>query len=63
MTADLVLTDTGHVLATTAVPAWLAHPANAGRVCRVTPLHPHGHDGATTDRYPGVAAGHMKWDA
>ena len=27
-------------------------------VCRVV-----GHDGATTDRYPGVTAGHMKGDA
>ena len=60
MSAYLVLTDTGHVLATTQVPAWLAHPANAGRVCRVTPLHPYGHDGASIDT--GVTPGHMKGD-
>lgn len=55
----------------------LLHPSNAamcrderGQVApgrtiplRSTALHPRGHDGATTDRYPGVTAGHMKGDA
>ncbi len=62
MTADLVLTDRGHVIAATDVPAYLAHPANSGRVVRVTPLLPKGHDGGTIARLPGVAAGHMKED-
>jgi hypothetical protein len=55
----------------------LIHPSNAvlcrderGQVApgRTIPLLPAvcrvvGHDGATTDRYPGVDAGHMKGDA
>ena len=55
----------------------LLHPSNAamcrderGQVApgRTIPLLPAvcrvvGHDGATTDRYPGVDAGHMKGDA
>ena len=55
----------------------LLHPSNAaqcrderGQVApgRTIPLLPAvcrvvGHDGATTDRYPGVTAGHMKGDA
>lgn len=27
-----------------------------------TPCRPVGHDGATYDRFPGIAAGHMKGD-
>ncbi|MFI0434070.1 MAG: hypothetical protein ACH36H_13130 [Candidatus Nanopelagicales bacterium] len=59
MTADLVLTDTGLVLDATAVPAWLAHPANAGRVAKVQPLHPHGCDGTIPAAVapPSAAAG------
>jgi hypothetical protein len=55
----------------------LLHPSNAaqcrderGQIApgRTIPLLPAvcrvvGHDGATTDRYPGVTAGHMKGDA
>lgn len=49
MTADLVLTDRGHVIAATDVPAYLAHPANTGRWVRVIPLLPRGSDGASLD--------------
>ena len=55
----------------------IVHPSNAaqcrderGQIApgRTIPLLPAvcrvvGHDGATTDRYPGVTAGHMKGDA
>ena len=58
--ADLFLTDRGHVINATDVPAYLAHPANHGRVVRLLPLAPHGHDGVTIDRFPATALGHMK---
>lgn len=45
--ADLVLTDTGHIIATRELPAYLAHPANCGRVVRVVPLRPRGGDDPT----------------
>lgn len=64
-TAVAYLTPDGHVLTDTQVTAWYRHPARGGDVRKVYPLYPTpcrpcGHDGATTDRYPGVPAGHMK---
>lgn len=48
--AVAALTDTGQVIALKAIPAWLVHPANAGRCAAVfplrpTPCRPVGHDG------------------
>ncbi len=59
MTADLVLTDTGLVLDAAAVPAWLAHPAQYGRMPKVQPLHPRGGDGTIPAAVapPSAAAG------
>lgn len=38
-------------------PAYVRHPAHAGRVVRLVAI---GHDGATIDRYPATAPGHIK---
>ena len=48
--------------------AYSLHPANAGRVFTFavvdcdTDYRPVGHDGATSERYPRVPAGHMRGD-
>ena len=60
----------GQVLTAEAFVARRLHPANVGRVLtgiRVeaggfSEHRPVGHDGATTERYPAIPAGHMRGD-
>ncbi len=61
---DRVLCD-GRVWTPAGAAAYAVHPVNAGRVLTMFrldgcgSLRPVGHDGATIDRFPAIAPGHI----